>query len=459
VRVVLTGFRGTGKTTVGGILAGQLGFPLLDTDRLVEERAGRTIPRIFRDEGEQAFRDRERQAIASLPGDRAVVSAGGGAVVDPANVASLRRGSLVFLLQADEGTIAGRIGASDRPSLTGRLVTEEVGALLRERGPAYLRAADFCIGTGQRTPEEVVGEITRLLREGFAPLESRKKGLGFIGEVPVAGEERALLTSIVQGKGDGPRGICGIAGYPASHSRSPGLWNRLFAKYGLPYHYTIFEWPDIGEVIRAVRQLGIRGLSVTIPFKEKVIPFLDEIDGDARAIGAVNTVVQCGGVLRGYNTDWAGVRTPVEDLRGARAVVLGAGGAAAAAVHALRSLGMEVTVLARDPAKAAAFSSRFGVNSGPIGSFRDINPDLVVNATSAGMAPDRSSLLGRDDLREGMTVFDLVYTPAETPLLAIAQAAGCRVIPGTEMFIHQAREQFFHVTGIRVPDALTRELV
>ena len=459
MRVVLTGFRGTGKTTVGGILAGQLGFPLLDTDRLVEERAGRTIPRIFRDEGEQAFRDRERQAIASLPGDRAVVSAGGGAVVDPANVASLRRGSLVFLLQADEGTIAGRIGASDRPSLTGRPVTEEVGALLRERGPAYLRAADFCIGTGQRTPEEVVGEITRLLREGFAPLESRKKGLGFIGEVPVAGEERALLTSIVQGKGDGPRGICGIAGYPASHSRSPGLWNRLFAQYGLPYHYSIFEWPDIGEVIGAVRQLGIRGLSVTIPFKEKVIPFLDEIDGDARAIGAVNTVVQCGGVLRGYNTDWVGVRAPVEDLRGARAVVLGAGGAAAAAVHALRSLGMEVTVLARDPAKAAAFSGRFGVNPGPLDSFREIDPDLVVNATPVGMAPDRFTLLGRDDLREGMTVFDLVYTPAETPLLAIARAAGCRVIPGTEMFIHQAREQFFHVTGIRVPDALARELV
>jgi len=459
VRVVLTGFRGTGKTTVGGILAAQLGLPLLDTDRLVEERVGRTIPRIFRDDGEQAFRDRERQVIASLPGDRVVVSAGGGAVVDPANVALLRRGSIVFLLQADEETIAGRIGTSDRPSLTGRPVAEEVGLLLRERGPAYLRASDFCIGTGGRSPEEVAGEVARILREGIAPAGSRAQGLAFIGKILLAGEERALLTSIVQGKGDGPRGICGIAGYPASHSRSPGLWNRLFAKYGLPYHYTIFEWPDIGEVIRAVRQLGIRGLSVTIPFKEKVIPFLDEIDGDAKVIGAVNTVVQCGGALRGYNTDWQGVRAPVEDLRGGRAVVLGAGGAAAAAVHALRSLGMEVTVLARDPAKAATFAGRFGVNSRPPGSFREIDPDLVVNATPVGMAPDRSSLLGQGDLREGMTVFDLVYTPAETPLLAIARAAGCRVIPGTEMFIHQAREQFFHVTGIRVPDALARELV
>jgi len=82
-----------------------------------------------------------------------------------------------------------------------------------------------------------------------------------------------------------------------------------------------------------------------------------------------------------------------------------------------------------------------------------------VNATPVGMLPDRSSLLSSDDLDKGMTVFDLVYTPPETPLLALAREKGCRVIPGTEMFIHQAVEQFFHVTGIRVPDALVRELV
>jgi shikimate dehydrogenase len=219
------------------------------------------------------------------------------------------------------------------------------------------------------------------------------------------------------------------------------------------------EWPDIGEVITAVREHGIRALSVTIPFKERVVGLLDDVDGDARAIGAVNTVVQCGGVLRGYNTDWLGVRGPVEDLRGARAAVLGAGGAAAAAVHALLSLDMEVTVLARDPEKGRRLAARFGCRSAPLASFRELRPDLVVNATPVGMHPDRSSLLSGEDLEEGMTVFDLVYTPPETPLLALARRAGCRVIPGTEMFIHQAREQFFHVTGIRAPEALVRELV
>ena len=136
MRVVLTGFRGTGKTTVGGILAARLDLPFIDVDHLIEERAGRKIPRIFREEGEAGFRRRERDAIASLPGGDSVVSAGGGAVIDPVNVEALRRGSLVFLLQAGEETLSARIGTSDRPSLTGRPVADEVGELLRERMPA-----------------------------------------------------------------------------------------------------------------------------------------------------------------------------------------------------------------------------------------------------------------------------------------------------------------------------------
>jgi shikimate dehydrogenase len=459
VRIILTGFRGTGKTTVGKILAGRLGIPFLDTDQLVEERAGMKIPAIFRGQGEAAFRDLERQAIASLPANGIVVSAGGGAVLDPGNVANMRGGSLVFLLQAGEETISRRIGGSDRPSLTGRPLPEEVGELLRVRGPAYLRAADFCISTGERSPEEVAGEIARILREGPAPPGAGESGLKFVERIPLPDRDRAMLSSILRPAGGSPAGICGITGYPCSHSRSPALWNRLFARYDLPYFYTSFEWPDIGEVMQAARDMGIRALSVTIPFKETVMGHLDEVDGDARAIGAVNTVVQCGGVFHGYNTDWLGIRAPLGDLRGARAAVLGAGGAAAAAAYALLSLGMEITVLARAMGKAERLASRFGCRAGPLASFRVLDPEVVVNATPVGMHPDRSSLLAREDLKEGMTVFDLVYTPPETPLISLARRAGCRVIPGTEMFIHQAREQFLHVTGIKVPETLIRELV
>jgi shikimate dehydrogenase len=459
VRVVLTGFRGTGKTTVGKILAESLGVPFLDTDRIIEERSGRKIPAIFRKEGERGFRLLERETVSSLPGDGVVVSAGGGAVLDPENVLRLKRKSLVFLLQAGEETISRRIGGSDRPSLTGRPPAEEVGELLRQRGPAYFRAADFCVSTEGKSPGEVSGEILGFLRNGPTSPLSREAGLRFIEKIPLPEGDRAALSSLLRGEGESWGGICGIAGYPCSHSRSPALWNRLFTRYGLPYLYTSFEWPDIGEVIRAARDLGVRALSITIPFKEEVLGFLDGVDGDVRAIGAVNTVVQCGGVLRGYNTDWMGIRAPLEDLRGARAVILGAGGAAAAAAYALLSLEMEVTILARAPEKAGRLAGRFGCRGAPLSSFRELHPELVVNATPVGMLPDRSSLLGEGDLKAGMTVFDLVYTPPETPLLALARRAGCRVIPGTEMFIHQAREQFFHVTGIRVPETLVRELM
>jgi shikimate dehydrogenase len=459
MRVVLIGFRGTGKTTAGTALAEELGLPFLDTDQIIEERAGKKIPAIFREKGEPVFRELERQAVASLPSGGAVVGTGGGVVLDPVNVERLRRGSLVFLLQAGEEAIARRIGGSDRPSLTGKPPAEEVGVLLRERQPAYLRAADFCIGTEGKSPAMVAGEMARVMKEGPTSPLSRASGMRFIGKLPIPAGDRAALSGMESGAGDAHTGICAIAGYPCSHSRSPALWNRLFARYGLPYHYTSLEWPDVAELVRAARELGIRGLSVTIPFKETIIGHLDGIDHDARAIGAVNTVVQCGGVLRGSNTDWLGVRAPLQDRRGARAVVLGAGGAAAAAVYALLSLDMEVTVLNRTPEKGKQLAGRFGCRAAPLSAFGEISPEVVVNATPVGMHPDRSSLLSSDDLKEGMTVFDLVYTPPETPLIATARKAGCRVIPGTEMFIHQAREQFFHVTGIRVPEALVRELV
>jgi len=459
MRVILIGFRGTGKTTAGRLLAEILGLPFLDTDQIIEERAGKRIPAIFREMGEPAFREFERKAIASLPTDGAVVGTGGGAVLDPVNVERLRRGSHVFLLQAGEETIARRIGRSDRPSLTGKPPAEEVGELLRKRQPAYLRAADFCVGTEGKSAGDVAEETLKILRDGPTSPVSRVSGMGFLEKIPLSAEDQANLSSMYGKVGDSSVGLCAIAGYPCSHSLSPALWNRLFARYGLPYLYTSLEWPDIGGIIRAVRDLGIRGLSVTIPFKEAVITHLDGVDPDARAIGAVNTVVQCGGVLRGYNTDWIGVRTPLEDIRGARAAVLGAGGAAAAAAFALRSLEMEVTILNRTVEKAENLAERFMCRAAPLTAFRDLHPDVVVNATPVGMHPDSSSLLSGEDLDAGMTVFDLVYTPPETPLLALARKKGCRVILGTEMFIHQAREQFFHVTGIRVPGSVLRELV
>ncbi|MDD1671306.1 MAG: shikimate kinase, partial [Methanomicrobiales archaeon] len=200
MRIVLTGFRGTGKTTTGRILGARLGISFIDTDQAIEERAGREIPAIFREQGEPAFRELERQVITSLPADGVVVSAGGGAVLDPVNVARLRRGSLVFLLQAHEEVISRRIGGSERPSLTGRPPAEEAGELLRARRPAYLRAADICIDTGDRSPEEVAGEILRLRREGPGSAGSAAKGPVLFGRLPHPAGDRELVPRILRGE-------------------------------------------------------------------------------------------------------------------------------------------------------------------------------------------------------------------------------------------------------------------
>jgi shikimate dehydrogenase len=170
----------------------------------------------------------------------------------------------------------------------------------------------------------------------------------------------------------------------------------------------------------------------------------------------VNTVVFCGRRAYGFNTDWIGIREPVRDLRGARAVVIGAGGAAAAAVYALMDLQMEVTVLNRTAERAEDLARRLGSHSAPLSAFGTLTPDLVVNATSVGMDPDRRTPVPKELLSKGMTVFDLVYTPPDTTLIRDARAAGCRTIAGTEMFIRQACAQFRHFTGIEVPVDLAR---
>ena len=453
MKIVLTGFRGTGKTSVGRILAERVGLPFFDTDALVERRAGMPIPEIFRRHGEAHFRALEREAIASLRGAEGVISTGGGAVLDPANVADLRWRGTVFLLSASPAIILERIAGSDRPGLTDLPPAEEVQALLARRKEAYLGAADACIDTGTRTPGEAVDLILRQIGgdAGLSPDDRQERNV-LLGRFGLA----AVRDMIEQ---DPDLRICAIAGNPCAHSRSPLLYNRLFERFGMRYHYTRFEWPDAETIIRLATLLRLKGLSVTIPFKADVLCRIDEVDDHAAAIGAVNTVVRCGGRMYGHNTDWLGVRAPLAHRRGARAVVLGAGGAAAAAVYALISLDMDVTVLARTPGAGRQLAERFGCRWGGLEEFRGSDTDVVVHATPVGMEPDTRSLLAPRDLRAGTTVFDLVYTPPETPLIRAAKEVGCETIPGTEMFVHQAVEQFRLITGIAVSPALVREMI
>jgi len=460
-RIVLTGFRGTGKTEVGKVLARQLNLPLLDTDDVVEQKTGRSIPSIFHEEGEERFRIEEREVIASLPPENVVISTGGGAVIDPKNMEHLRRQSIVILLTADIDAIEQRLVTSPRPPLTSLPLREEIAELLDRRRQHYYASADFCIDTSETTPQAAGEQVLHFLSEGIPSLKRRTTALQFFktGRIPPRALQK-LESVLMSADRDPQTRIMGVAGYPCAHSKSPALFNGLFEQYGLNYHYTWFEDPEIAGIMKVARCIDAKGLSVTIPFKQDVMEYVDEVDEHAaQPIGAVNSVVFACGTAIGYNTDWLGVRKPLVHLKGAKAVLLGAGGVAAAAAYALVDLDMDVTILNRTPATAKILADRFGCKSADWNAFDGIQPDLVVNATPLGMEPDTRSPLHEDQILPDMTVYDLVYTPPETPLIQSAQKKGCTTILGTEMFIHQAREQFYLNFGIDVPDTIIRELV
>jgi len=164
--VVLIGFSGSGKSAVARVLAQRLGLDVFDTDAMIEAAAGRTVAQIFEDDGESAFRERESVAVAEAAArDGRVIACGGGAILAPQNYAALRDAGTIVYLRAAPSTILERLGdARDRPLLRGEAHTA-VPALLAERSPAYVSAADVIVDTDGRTPEDVAGEIERILKE------------------------------------------------------------------------------------------------------------------------------------------------------------------------------------------------------------------------------------------------------------------------------------------------------
>jgi shikimate dehydrogenase len=460
-RIVFCGFRGTGKTEIGKIVAARTGLPFLDTDDLIEKETGRSIPNIFHEDGEERFRQEERNVIAGLPKTGAVISTGGGVVTDPVNMEHLRRDSVIFVLHADIDTIEARLSGKPRPPLTSLPLREEIAEMMERRQQHYQAAADFCIDTSETTPEAAAAIVMGLLSHGSIPVKNREPCTAFFksGRIPPKCMDR-LLKVLSDNPPDPLTRLMGVAGFPCAHSKGPHLFNALFDVYGLDYHYTWFEDPELDEIMSVARHLDVKGLSVTIPFKQEIIPLIDEVEEHAaQQIGAVNTVIFSCGTARGYNTDWIGVRKPLVDLKGAKAVLLGAGGAAAGAAFALTDLDMDVTILNRTPGKAKVLAERFGCKWGELTDFDNVRPDVVVNSTPLGMNPGDQMPLHEDQLHRGMTVFDLVYTPPVTPLIEAARKAGCATITGTEMFIGQAREQFYLFFGIDVPQEKIRELL
>ena len=257
--------------------------------------------------------------------------------------------------------------------------------------------------------------------------------------------------------------IYGVLGNPIGHSLSPVMHNAAFKAAGVNALYAAFESSDLKRSIVGMRALGICGMSVTIPFKTSVIPCLDELDSLAERIGAVNTIVNKSGRLKGYNTDGLGAMKALEakiDLAGKRCVLVGAGGAARGIGFMARESGMALVVANRSVDRGRALAAFLKCRFIPLERIRETKTDVLIQTTPVGMFPhENASPVPDDMLQEGMTVMDAIYNPLETRLLKSARAKGCNTISGLEMFIHQGAEQFRLWTGLDPDVDLMRSTV
>ena len=268
--------------------------------------------------------------------------------------------------------------------------------------------------------------------------------------------------------------LCAVIGNPVAHSLSPAIHNAAFAKSGLNFAYLAFRVEDLKSFLAGMRAAeGFCGLSVTIPHKEEIIEYLDDVEPLARKVGSVNTVVHDSRGLRGSTTDGRGALKALEgasvDLAGKRVLFLGSGGAARAVAFAMADSGLpsRMTILGRTPSKVEALVSDLA-DSGPVevggGNLAEeiaesvAAHDVLVQSTPVGMSgvSEDESPVPVAALSSHHTVFDMVYSPRVTRLLRDAEAAGCTVVGGEEMFVHQAALQFELWTGQPAPITVMR---
>jgi len=262
--------------------------------------------------------------------------------------------------------------------------------------------------------------------------------------------------------------VCGVMGDPVEHSVSPAMHNAAFRALGLNYVYLPFRVSKAGlaGAVEGIRALHIAGMNVTIPHKVSIIPLMDEVDPLAARIGAVNVVRNEGGRLAGGNTDAEGflrlLKEQGVEARSLRVVVLGAGGASRAVCFALASLGADITILNRTVQRAENCAADMAKYTGRTFAALEMNPDnlagslakadLLVNATSMGMAPHADeSPVNRELLERRHIVVDIVYNPVKTRLLKEAEKAGAGIMGGLDMLAWQGALSFEIWTGCRAP--------
>lgn len=264
--------------------------------------------------------------------------------------------------------------------------------------------------------------------------------------------------------------VYGVIADPVGHSLSPVIHNAAFQALGMNKVYVPFRVraEDLEDFLSYNRQLSVKGLSVTIPHKEAVLPYLERTDAAVDHIGAANTIVYDGFDKSGHNTDHeAAVDSIVKGLRrgeeldlftGRNALVLGAGGVARAVVYALQSRGVTVVIASRTLKRAEQLAKEFRSRAVPWHARHSISCDILVNCTPVGMHPNVNNCpIQEDYLSRSMIVFDMVYNPEQTLLIKQAREKECLVVTGVDMFIRQAAYQFELFTGQEAPEDVIRQ--
>lgn len=275
----------------------------------------------------------------------------------------------------------------------------------------------------------------------------------------------------------GKTAVYGIFGAPVAHSLSPVMQNAAFKYCGIDAVYVPFHVhsDDISMAVASVRALDIKGINVTVPHKEAVIPFLDDIDPVAAVIGAVNTVVNRKGRLVGYNTDSSGFLRAAGDELGfnpldQQILLLGAGGACRAAVYALLSAGAaKVTVANRSLARARTLVAAMPVQPhqrllsvayGTSEYFQELeNAHLIVNTTSVGLYGEKLDFLPLENIKSSALIFDMVYSETGTALTNDATSRGLSCVDGLDLLAAQGEDAFFIWTKKRLPTGFMRSFL
>ena len=266
--------------------------------------------------------------------------------------------------------------------------------------------------------------------------------------------------------------LIGLIGHPIKHSYSPFIQNFALEQMNLDYVYLPFDVPseNLKAAVNGVLALGLKGLNVTLPHKEKIIKFLDEVSEEASIIGAINTIVNDHGKLMGYNTDAFGILETLlpfkEKISGAKATVIGAGGSARAVIYTLLRYFKpeEINIINRTQQKADTLANDFSLKMryDLFHTFELFPPDnvdtlrdskLIVNATTIGMYPEIEDTITDidDSFNEDQIVFDLIYNPTKTKFLKTAEMQGAKVVGGLKMLIAQAAKSFKLWTGLDMP--------